>query len=69
MVLERDDQAIVVEIPGFRHTQALGMLRVEADTPKWAPGKDRARVEVIGVRQQGQRTILELKRGPKAERK
>jgi CRISPR-associated protein (TIGR03986 family) len=69
LVLERDEQAVAIEIPGFAPNRALGLLQVEPDTPKWAPSKDRARVEVIGVRQQGQRTILDLKRGPKAEKK
>lgn len=67
LVLERDDHAVVIEIPKFDHEQALGVLKVEPDTPQWRSGKDTARVEVIGSRQQGKRTILELKRGPKRE--
>jgi CRISPR-associated protein (TIGR03986 family) len=69
LVLERDEQTVLIEVPGFSHDQALGTLRVEPDTPKWAPGKDRARVQVVGVRQQAQRTVLDLKRGPRAEKK
>jgi hypothetical protein len=33
------------------------------------PGKDRARVEVTGTRQRDALTILNVKRGPKAEKK
>jgi CRISPR-associated protein (TIGR03986 family) len=68
LVLERDETAVLIEVPRFNQEQVIGILRVEADTPKWTPGKDRARVEVTGVRQQGKRMILELKRGAKAQK-
>lgn len=69
LVLERDDSLVVIEVPGFRRERAVAILKVEADTPKWVAGKDRARVEVVSQRQRDALTILSVKRGPKAEKK
>jgi CRISPR-associated protein (TIGR03986 family) len=68
LVLERDDELVVIEVPGFSRERAVATLNVGTDTPNWNRG-ERARVEVIGVRERGELTILNVKRGPKAQRK
>ena len=68
LVLKRDEAAVVIEVPGFRRERAVAVLTIEPSTPQWKPG-ERARVEVTGVRQRGDLTILDVKRGAKAEKK
>jgi hypothetical protein len=65
-VLNADETAVLVEVPGFNQSQVFGVIKVEPGVPKYRPHKDSARVEVIGVRKgRGGTTILELKRAPK----
>lgn len=62
LVLERDDELVVIAVQGFSQDQAVAVLRVEPTTPKWAVGKDKARVEVVSQRKRGDLTILNVKR-------
>lgn len=64
VVTERNDELIVIAVPGFPEDQAVAVLRVESDTPPWNP-KDKARVEVVSQRKRGDQTILTVKRAPK----
>lgn len=61
LVLERDDELVVIEVPGFTRDKAVAVLKVEPDTPRWREGKDRARCEVIGQRERDGLTILRVK--------
>ena len=61
-VIQIDESAVVVEVPGFAADKALGVIRVaELAGRKYREGNS-ARVEVIGVRTlKNGRTIVELK--------
>lgn len=69
LVLERDEELVVIEVPGSTKAQAVALLQVEPTTPKWVPGKDRARVEVVSQRKHGERTILTVRRAPAVPKK
>lgn len=64
-VLERDEEVILIAVPGFDPAKVVGMLTIAPDTPNWQRGNS-ARVEVIGQRTNKRGLIiLELKRVPK----
>jgi CRISPR-associated protein (TIGR03986 family) len=69
LVLERDEKLVIIEVPGFSREQAVAVLKVEANTPQWAVGKDKARVEVLLQRQRGDLAILNVKRATKEEKR
>ncbi len=60
-VLNRDESAVLIAVPGFSEDTAIGVIHVEEDTPNYRAGKDSARVKVIHVRNARGRTVLELK--------
>lgn len=65
-VLERDETAVVVQVPGFDESNVFAVLKVESNTPRWTPGKDSARVEVVNVRTlKNGKTVLEVRRAVK----
>lgn len=66
-VLERDETAIVLEVPGHAPVHVLAVLQVAADTPDWRPGNT-ARVEVVESEERGGRTILTVRRAPKTKK-
>lgn len=66
-VLERDESTIVLEVPGHAPVHVLAVLQVAADTPDWRPGNT-ARVEVVESEERGGRTILTVRRAPKAKK-
>lgn len=62
-VLERDENVIIIQVPGFDEEQVFGVLKVEPSVPKYRVGKDSARVEVTGVRTlKSGKTLVEVKR-------
>lgn len=62
-VLERDEKAIIIQVPGFDTEQVVAVLNVEPGIPKYRPNKDSARVQVTGIRQlKNGKTVLEVKR-------
>ncbi len=62
-VLERDETAIIIQVPGFDTDQVVAVLNVEPGVPKYRPNKDSARVQVTGIRQLKKgKTVLEVKR-------
>jgi len=71
-VTARDEDAVLVVIPGFDEVQAIGVMKAEAiqggRTDRFRVG-NAARVEVTGVRQlKSGRTIVELKPGARREK-
>lgn len=66
-VIERDDSTILISVPGHAPEAVLATLQIADDTPNWCPG-NLARVEVTGVEQRGERTILVVRRAPKAKK-
>jgi len=66
-VIERSDSMIALSVPGHAPEAVLATLSIAGDTPPWRPG-DLARVEVTGVEKRGERTILTLRRAPKAKK-
>lgn len=67
-VLEVGDDAVLVQVRNFNPKRVIGVMRAEMipdrNTAKYAKGNT-ARVEVVEVKQKGDRTILELKPAPK----
>lgn len=67
-VLEVGDDAVLVRVRDFNPEHVIGVMRAEMipdrNTAKYAKGNT-ARVEVVEVKQKGDRTILELKPVPK----
>jgi len=62
-VLERDENVIIVAVPGFDDEEVFALLKVEPGVPKYRPGKDSARVEVTGIRRlKSGKTVVEVKR-------
>lgn len=62
-VLERNEKAIVIQVPGFDTDQVVAVLNVEPGVPKYRPNKDSARVQVTGIRQiKKGKTVLDVKR-------
>jgi exosome complex RNA-binding protein Csl4 len=65
-----DESAVLVEVPGFAEDQAIGVIKAETLGGKRFAKDNMARVEVISTRTlKSGRTIVELKPGPKAEKK
>lgn len=65
-VLDRDDTAVIVQVPGFDATNVFAVLKVEPNMPRWTPGKDSARVEVVNVRTlKSGKTVVEVRRAVK----
>jgi hypothetical protein len=65
-VLEIDERAVFVEIPGFTIEKALGMIKTEALGGRRYRVDNSARVEVVAVRQaKNGRRIIELKPAPR----
>lgn len=69
-VLQVDDSAVVIEVPGFDAEHALGIIKaVNLDGRKYREGNP-ARVEVIGVRTlKSGRTVVELKPAKREEQR
>jgi len=65
LVLERDADIVLIEVPGFDRQKAIALLKVDQATPRWRPKKDKASVEVIGVRERDGLTVLRVKWNPK----
>lgn len=63
-VLDADESAVLVQVPGFDENTTMALLTVEADTPKYKPGNS-AKVQVVGVDIRGKRTILKVERAKK----
>ncbi len=69
-VIEGDENYFVIEAPGHSKDKVIAVLKRDASTPNFVVDKDMARVEVVGIREaRGGRTILEVRRAPKAKRK
>ncbi|MBX0331289.1 type III-B CRISPR module RAMP protein Cmr6 [Oscillochloris sp. ZM17-4] len=66
-VIERGDSLIAISVPGHPPESVLATLTVADDTPGWRPG-DLARVEVVSAEDRGGRTILTVRRAPKAKK-
>lgn len=63
-VLDADQSAVLVQVPGFNEATTIALLTVEADTPKYKPGNS-AKVRVVGVDVSGKRTIVKVERAKK----
>lgn len=67
-ILEIDERAVFVEVPGFPIEKALGMIKTEALGGRRYRVDNTARVEVVAVRQNKHgRLIIELKPAPRAQ--
>jgi hypothetical protein len=67
-VLEIDERAVFIEVPGFTIEQALGMIKTEALDGRRYRVDNNARVEVVAVRQtKSGRMIIELKPAPRGQ--
>ncbi len=66
-VLERGETTIALAVPGHDPRLVLAVLRIADDTPPWRAG-DLARVEVVGQEERGGRTVLTVRRAPKAKK-
>ena len=65
-VIEGDENYFVIEVPGYSQDRVIAVLKRDANTPKFAVGKDQARVEVTGIREsRSGRTILDVRRAAK----
>ncbi len=65
-VVEVDESAVLVEVPGFSADQAIGVIKVETLGGKRFAKGNLARVEVVSTRTlKSGRTIVELKPGAK----
>ncbi len=69
-VIEGDENYFVIEAPGYSKDRVIAVLKRDASTPNFVVDKDMARVEITGIREsRSGRTILDVRRAPKAKRK
>lgn len=66
-VLERAERTILISVPGHASQAVIATLAIAEDTPNWQVG-NLARVEVVSVEDRGGRTILMVRRAPKAKK-
>ncbi len=66
-LIERGDHKILISVPGHPPEAVLATLMIGDDTPGWRVG-DLARVEVISLEARAGRTILGVRRAPKAKK-
>lgn len=65
-VLDVDESAVVIEVPGFAAPQVLGVIKAEALGGRRFREGNKARVEVLGVKTlRNGRTIVELRPAPR----
>ncbi len=66
-VVKGDNDVFVIQVPGFEERDVVAVLKIEPGVPKFKPGKDSAKVEVISQRKaKDGKTILEVRRPPKS---
>ncbi len=69
-VIEGDENYFVIEAPGYSKDRVIAVLKRDESTPNFVVDKDMARVEITGIREsRSGRTILDVRRAPKAKRK
>lgn len=61
LVLERDNEMVLIEVPGFTRKKVVALLKVEPETPRWKAGRDKARCEVISQREHDGIIILRVR--------